>query len=398
VRRCARAAQLAVLAALLLGAALFAAAARADAAESGADSPASLERLQREVEERRARVEAFARQEQGLLDTLEGIDQAAGRIARDVEAARREVTDAEASLAVMQARARRAEQASAATRHALALRLDWLYREGRSGTLRLLAGAQSLRDLVRRARLLRRAIEQDAALLARARAEREALAQARADAKASARASAEAMRRLAARASSLDEERASKQEVLAGLRSDGTRERGALAEIEAAAKTLEETLLRLGKVAPQHAASTPAVRFIDLRGRLRAPVAAPVARRFGRVVDAEFRTATFRKGIDFAAPAGASVHAVAPGEVRFAGWFRGYGKMVIVDHGEGYFTICAHLDEIQVAVGDEVQAEQPLGTVGDTGSLAGPLLYFEIRHDSEPLDPSRWLAGGTGLE
>jgi septal ring factor EnvC (AmiA/AmiB activator) len=115
-------------------------------------------------------------------------------------------------------------------------------------------------------------------------------------------------------------------------------------------------------------------------------------------VDAEFRTATFRKGIDFAAPAGASVRAVAPGEVRFAGWFRGYGKMVIVDHGEGYFTVSAHLDEIQVAVGDEVQADRALGTVGDTGSLAGPLLYFEIRHGSEPLDPSRWLAGGTGLE
>jgi septal ring factor EnvC (AmiA/AmiB activator) len=398
VRRCARFARLALLAALVLGAALVAAAAQAEVAASGADSPASLERLQREVEERRARVEAFARQEQGLLDTLEGIDRAAARIARDVAAARREASSAEASLAIVQARVQRAEQESAGTRRALALRLGWLYREGRSGALRLIAGAQSLRDLGRRTRLLRRAVEQDAALLARAHSEREALAQARTEAKASAGASAEAMRRLAARASSLDKESASKQEVLAGLRSDGTRERGALAEIEAAAKALEETLLRLGTIAPQRAARAPAVHFLDLRGKLRAPVAAPVARRFGRVVDAEFQTATFRKGIDFAAPAGASVHAVAPGEVRFAGWFRGYGKMVIVDHGERYFTICAHLDEIQVAVGDEVQADQPLGTVGDTGSLAGPLLYFEIRHDSEPLDPSRWLAGGTGLE
>jgi septal ring factor EnvC (AmiA/AmiB activator) len=127
-------------------------------------------------------------------------------------------------------------------------------------------------------------------------------------------------------------------------------------------------------------------------------VLAPVARRFGRVVDAEFRTATFRKGIDFAAPAGETVRAVAPGAIRFAGWFRGYGRMVIVDHGEGWFTVCAHLDEIGVAVGDAVGTGQPLGTVGDTGSLAGPLLYFEIRKGSEPVDPTRWLAGVVGLE
>jgi septal ring factor EnvC (AmiA/AmiB activator) len=204
--------------------------------------------------------------------------------------------------------------------------------------------------------------------------------------------------RLAERARELELERASKREVLAGLRADGARERGALDELEAAAKTLEQTLVRLGATPPARPSRPLTEPFTNLRGRLPAPVSAPVARGFGKVVDAEFLTAIFRKGIDFAAPAGAPVRAVAPGEVRFAGWFKGYGKMVILDHGEGYFTVCAHLDEIHVAMGDTVAADQPLGTVGDTGTLGGPLLYFEIRHGSEPQDPSRWLAGGTGLE
>ena len=82
---------------------------------------------------------------------------------------------------------------------------------------------------------------------------------------------------------------------------------------------------------------------------------------------------------------------VADGIVRFAGWFRGYGRIVIIDHGEGFHTISGHLDEIHVTVGTPVQDGESLGTVGETGSLGGPSLYFELRRDGEPIDPAPWL-------
>jgi septal ring factor EnvC (AmiA/AmiB activator) len=82
--------------------------------------------------------------------------------------------------------------------------------------------------------------------------------------------------------------------------------------------------------------------------------------------------------------------------VRFAGWFRGYGKIVILDHGSAWYTVSGHLDEIDVAVGDAVARGAPIGRVGDTGSLAGPQLYFEIRRGGEALDPADWLRGGGG--
>jgi septal ring factor EnvC (AmiA/AmiB activator) len=116
-----------------------------------------------------------------------------------------------------------------------------------------------------------------------------------------------------------------------------------------------------------------------------------VVRGFGREVDAEFRTETFRKGIEFEAELGDPVRAVAPGRVGYAGWFRGYGKLVILDHGADYFTVSGHLAEIAVSPGAAVAAGDPIGTVGDTGSLAGPRLYFEIRRGREPLDPDQWL-------
>jgi septal ring factor EnvC (AmiA/AmiB activator) len=106
----------------------------------------------------------------------------------------------------------------------------------------------------------------------------------------------------------------------------------------------------------------------------------------------EFGTETFRKGVELGVPAGAPVSAVADGVVRFAGWFRGYGKIVIVDHGDTYFSVLGHLDEIAVSVGDAVRRGDRIGSSGDTGSLAGPRLYFEIRRAGQALDPEDWLS------
>ncbi len=86
------------------------------------------------------------------------------------------------------------------------------------------------------------------------------------------------------------------------------------------------------------------------------------------------------------------MRSVSIGEVRFAGWFRGYGKIVILDHGDQYFTVSGHLSEIFVEVGDVVDEKTTIGSVGETGSLSGPNLYFEIRRGSEPLNPGDWLA------
>jgi septal ring factor EnvC (AmiA/AmiB activator) len=95
--------------------------------------------------------------------------------------------------------------------------------------------------------------------------------------------------------------------------------------------------------------------------------------------------------VEFEAPLGTPVQTVAAGRVRFADWFRGYGRMVILDHGDGYFTVSGHLDALEVGVGDVLQPRQVIGTVGETGSLSGPRLYFEIRQGAQALDPRDWL-------
>jgi septal ring factor EnvC (AmiA/AmiB activator) len=85
------------------------------------------------------------------------------------------------------------------------------------------------------------------------------------------------------------------------------------------------------------------------------------------------------------------VQAVLPGQVVYAGWFKGYGNLIIVDHGNELFTLYAHVSEIDVKEADEVRQGQRIGVVGDTGSLAGPRLYFEVRYRGRPQDPEEWL-------
>jgi septal ring factor EnvC (AmiA/AmiB activator) len=134
-----------------------------------------------------------------------------------------------------------------------------------------------------------------------------------------------------------------------------------------------------------------ATGFAAAKGRLPFPAAGPVTVGFGRVLNPRFNTITVQNGIDIGAPAGAPVRAVAAGRVVHAGWFKGYGNLVILDHGEGYHSLVAHLATMRTAMGEEVAAGGVLGTVGDSGSLKGPYLYFEIREHGRPVDPRQWL-------
>jgi septal ring factor EnvC (AmiA/AmiB activator) len=355
-----------------------------------ADRREELEALRRAIRESRERVAAYESEARGLLETLEALDRAAVLLARDVARARQGAREARSALVAIEAQTQRLATRLEATRRTMRSRSVALYRAGELGSVRLLFSADGLPEFLARVSTLRRLLDRDAELLDRYRAESAALREAEAEARATAERLALAERELAGRSEELAVERAARRRLASRLHADRTRERSALVELEKAARALEETLERLGSEAPAPR-SFPGPPFLTLRRHLEPPVDAPVTRSFGRLVDVEFLTETFHSGVVFEAERGTPVHAVAAGQVRFADWFRGYGRMVILDHGDGYFTVSGHLDEIRVRLDDVVQARQVIGSVGDTGSLAGPRLYFEVRKGGEPQDPADWL-------
>jgi septal ring factor EnvC (AmiA/AmiB activator) len=173
------------------------------------------------------------------------------------------------------------------------------------------------------------------------------------------------------------------------------------AELEEASRRLEALVSKLSRrLATKRAAvrpvepagpRPPGVGLGTLRGQLPWPTEGRVVAGFGRQVHPRFGTETFRRGVDIEAEEGASIRAVYAGTVLYRGWLKGYGNLIILDHGAGYYTLYAHASEFLVGEGDRVKAGQGVARVGETGSLEGPRLYFEVRYQGRPEDPEQWL-------
>jgi murein hydrolase activator len=128
-----------------------------------------------------------------------------------------------------------------------------------------------------------------------------------------------------------------------------------------------------------------------LAGQLDWPVNGTVIRGFGRSVHPRFKTVTLNNGLNIASTLGAPVAAVAGGSVEFSDELPGFGQCVILDHGEGYYTLYAFLDHVFVSPGGEIARGQVIAEVGRPVAGEQPQLYFEVRHGRTPLDPADWL-------
>jgi septal ring factor EnvC (AmiA/AmiB activator) len=131
--------------------------------------------------------------------------------------------------------------------------------------------------------------------------------------------------------------------------------------------------------------------FSSLKGRLPWPVNGKIVLPYGSQRDPQFNTPIFRSGAYIRSNDSSFVRAVHRGRVVYAEWFKGYGELVIVNHGDGYHTLYGSLSEIFTKVGDIIKDNQPVGRVGTSGLLNSPGLYFEVRYKGKPLDPLQWL-------
>jgi septal ring factor EnvC (AmiA/AmiB activator) len=121
------------------------------------------------------------------------------------------------------------------------------------------------------------------------------------------------------------------------------------------------------------------------------PVDGKVVENFGRQRNAKFSTYTMNNGLKIAAAPRAAVRAVFQGTVLFSQWFKGYGNLIILDHGNRVFSLYGNIVAPAVTVGDRITTGQPIAGVGESEDARGGYLYFEIRQDNRPEDPQKWL-------
>lgn len=127
--------------------------------------------------------------------------------------------------------------------------------------------------------------------------------------------------------------------------------------------------------------------FASLRGRLNMPVSGKVSTRFGGTDESGRRLS----GVLISAASGSEVHAIARGRVAYADWLKGYGMLLILDHGDGYMSLYGYNDSLRKEVGDWVSAGETIATSGASGGQKSAALYFELRLQGKPINPKGWL-------
>jgi septal ring factor EnvC (AmiA/AmiB activator) len=135
-------------------------------------------------------------------------------------------------------------------------------------------------------------------------------------------------------------------------------------------------------------ASLDGTPFQQLKGRLQLPVRGELTGRYG---SPRSDTGLSWRGLFIQGPAGQEVKAIAAGQVVFADWLRGFGNLLIIDHGEGYMSLYGNNESLVRRVGEKVRGGDAVATVGSSGGNATSGLYFELRHQGKPFDPLGWV-------
>ena len=370
----------------------FAPLARAQVDTVTAAQREQLEALQKKARENREAAAGLRRQENAMVRQLNRTD-------RDLTATRRRLRDLryraqrlDSQLDVTRLDLDRNLARLSDQRAALRQRLRAMYKFGPARELEFLFSTQSFAQLMARWDYLVLVAEQARQLLEGVRERKEVvetlehrLEGHRAQVDRTTLQTTSENKRLA-------QQRASRQQTLSGIQTQRQAYEAAAAQLERDAQALKRLIARLE--AKRAAAPVPYTGdFARGHGQLDWPARGTVVGHFGIESNPRFPNVKVpNNGVDIGVPVGTLVKSVAKGRVEYTSdSYASYGQIVILNHGDSYYTLYAHLSDISVSVGQEVTAGQIIGRSGETGSLKGPILHFEVRKGSTALDPEDWL-------
>lgn len=179
-----------------------------------------------------------------------------------------------------------------------------------------------------------------------------------------------------------------RREIIASLDVQLAERGGELSQLQQDRQELQELIDEINRIVEDIPAPEDLMPFADSRGNMPWPVRGELLARYGdRYSDGNLQ----RQGIIIAAEAGSAVRAIHPGRVVFADWLRGSGNLIVVDHGNAYLSLYAHQQTLNKQSGDWVNRGEPVGTAGTDAGMGMPGLYFEIRRNSQTLNPVEWL-------
>jgi septal ring factor EnvC (AmiA/AmiB activator) len=360
------------------------AAAKAAQAEPGQQRngyETSIQKLKSGIEIQLGKLQIAGQQEFDLLGEIERLDQELSlqQVRLEVMQERR---DSQKELFAVKLRELEAAKTNIIkVKQHMQVRLRAFYLTGKTGILNVTFSTRTLPDLMLFTDSFKRLLDYDRTLIDQYR---QAIEQLTLATEAHEKESAlldEFIANAVAQQQKLDGLLAEKKGLLKKVKTEKVLHEQALRELRKAETDLEQTL-----AAMQQEKTFDEQGFVLEKGKMAPPVSGTLIRRFGDIQEDKVSS-----GIVIDAENGAAISSIAAGRIIFAGYRRGYGNMVIIDHGMDYYSITARLEKIRSLPKNKVNAGDVIGFAGDIATLFDKGVYFEIRHNTEPEDPLAWI-------
>ena len=352
--------------------------------------------IDREIEASEAKIRKFTQKEADIISTLNQVDLALNKSRKQITSLGREIAALDEKIADTARASEELMQKIKANEQYMAKRMVALYKLNWLGKFQLMASATSLNELLQRKTAIARILAYDEKVMSQIMDNRRSLEIMRSQLHAQRDEKRRRAERYQQEIDRMAAERTKRSKLLAYVRKEMSAQQASVESLKQAALELDEKIQNLGvgvtgTATDEYFEDKP---FQAYKGLLKMPVKGKIVSLFGKFKNTRYDVLNFRSGIEIQTERGEPIQAVYRGKILYADWFKGYGNMIIIDHGNSYYTVYAHIEEVFKTTGDVVESGEVMATVGDTGSMTGPKLYFEVRHHGKPLDPMQWLKGG----
>ena len=349
--------------------------------------------VEKKIDKSESEVFKYSKKESEIIHGVDRIDFFLNKARRQISVNKSELSALEEKISKTTNEYKKLTKKIESTEDYAAMRLVALYKINQMGQLHLLVTAESMHELFRRRMALERILEHDEEIRKTFIEDKVRIK------KVLNRLNQQQMKKVSLKAGInkqigiMSQKRKNREKLLKEIRSKKSYELAALDSYKKTAKALDQTIESLSAKLKQDSQDKKS-SFPAFKGLLKMPVRGKIIRFFGTYKNNKFNVTNFCSGINIRAKRGEPVAAVCEGKIIYSSWFKGYGNMIIIDHGSSYYTLYAHLEEVLMAKGAEIETGEVIATVGDTGSLTGPSLHFEVRHHGKPVDPLEWLKAG----
>ena len=351
------------------------------------DEQAELKALREKIVQQEKAISRVGEKESAVLKNLQKIRSQLKLKKRELEIYKWNFKNNRKKISSLEPRLKKAEQKIKSHKKTLGLRLRSIYKEGPMFPLRVAFSSNNVTDLMQRLKYTDLIAQQDSQLLQEYLTKLEQIKQDKSS-----------LYKVRAKLVNLKKNTVSKKREIEKTKKEKSvylkkikRKKNLSVKVRKELLAASNNLNKLIDKLLVKLVSGEGLEISDKKGRLNLPLKGRILNKFGRKRVKEYESYIVYNGINVRAQKGTPVKAVFNGRVLYTGELEGYGNLVIVGHGKEYHSLYGHLDSIQVAANKVVRTGEVIALSGDSGSLEGETLYFELRKNGKPIEPVRWF-------